>query len=120
MIGRIATSALAFFAAVGLVTMAVINRHGVRMVLDPFNPQRPVISLELPFYVYLFAMLILGVVLGGVATWLSQGKWRRQLRARTLEALRWKGEAERLQREHVAGMSSTTKSDKKQLALTNR
>ena len=64
----------------------------------------------------LFAMLIVGVMLGGFETWLNQGKWRRMGRARTHEALRWKGEAERLLRERDAGVTEK----KKQLALANR
>ena len=115
MIGRIAGLILGFCAAVMMVTLAVANRHAVQLVLDPFNPQRPVISAELPFYAFLFAMMILGVVMGGVATWASQGKWRRIARARTQEALRWKGEAERLMRERDA----TVAERKKQLALAS-
>ena len=119
MIARIAGSLSAFVAAVLLVTLAVANRHPVTLALDPFNPQRPVISAELPFYAYLFAMLILGVILGGVATWMNQGRWRRQLRERTREAQHLKGETERLVRERderVAGRSA----QQKQLALTSK
>ena len=60
---------LAIPAAIFLVTLAVANRHAVRLVLDPFRPEAPVISMELPFFVYLFATLMLGVILGGIATW---------------------------------------------------
>lgn len=115
MIGRMAGLIAGFVIAVLLVTLAVANRHGVRLVLDPFNPQNPVLSLELPFYGYLFGMLILGVVLGGTAMWLSQGKWRRMARVRTVELLRWKGEAERLTRERDADVS-----EKRRLAVAGR
>ena len=47
-----------------LATIAVANRHPVRLALDPFDAQNPVIALQLPFYAYLFAMLIVGVLLG--------------------------------------------------------
>ncbi len=115
MIGRIAGLIVGFVAAVLLVALAVANRHGARLVLDPFNPQNPVLSIELPFYGYLFGMLIIGVVLGGLATWLSQGRWRRLARQRTVEALRWKAEAERLTRERDAGVS-----ERKRLAVVGR
>lgn len=105
-----------FAAAALLVTVAVANRHGVVLVLDPFNPKDPVLSLQLPFYAYLFAVLICGVLLGGFATWLSQGKWRRIARNRTQEALRWKGEAERLTRER----DSRVASERRQLAIVGR
>jgi hypothetical protein len=114
-IGRVAGLVVGFMMAVLLVTLAVANRHGVRLVLDPFSPQNPVIFLELPFYGYLFGVLIFGVVLGGIATWMSQGKWRRLVRLRTLEAVRWKAEAERLTRERDAGVS-----ERKRLTVVGR
>lgn len=116
MILRLLSGLGAILAAVIMVTLAVANRHDVRLVLDPFNRQAPVVYAELPFYVYLFAMLIVGVVLGSLATWLSQGKWRRLVRLRTHESLRWKGEAERLMRERDA----TVAERKKQLAIAGR
>lgn len=99
MLARIASVLVSLVVAALLVTLAVANRHAVDLKLDPFNPEAPVLAISLPFFGYLFAMLILGVILGGVATWMSQGKWRRAARNRTQEALRWKAEAERLVRE---------------------
>lgn len=115
MIARVLGLIVSFIVAVLLVTLAVSNRHAVTLVLDPFNPQRPVISAELPFYAYLFAMLILGVIVGGVATWLNQGKWRRLARERTREMQRWKGEADRLTRERDVGVA-----ERKQLAVMSK
>ena len=51
--------------AIVLLTLAVANRHGVRLVLDPFRPDEPVLSLVLPFYAYLFGALLIGIVIGG-------------------------------------------------------
>jgi uncharacterized integral membrane protein len=62
---RVVRLLLAFPAALLLITLAVSNRHSVRLVLDPFRPEAPALSLELPFYVYLFAALVVGVMLGG-------------------------------------------------------
>jgi uncharacterized integral membrane protein len=90
---------LAFPVAVILVTLAVSNRHDVRLVLDPFRPDEPVIALVLPFYVYLFAAVLLGILIGGWATWRAQSRWRRDARRQTAEAQRWRGEADRLMRE---------------------
>jgi uncharacterized integral membrane protein len=109
-------------ATLFLVTLSVANRHGVRLVLDPFNPQAPVLSTELPFYAYLFATLIAGVVIGGMATWLSQSRWRRTARTRSQEVLRWKAEAERLSRERDADFAreAGAAAPRKQLALVSR
>ena len=60
------------------------------------------LTLPVPLFALLFALLIAGVILGGVASWLSQGKWRRTARHRTQEALRWKAKADRLMRERDA------------------
>jgi hypothetical protein len=114
-IGRVLGLMFGFASAVFLVTLAVSNRHGVQMVLDPFNPQDPIIAIELPFYAYLLAMLVFGVLLGGFATWFSQAKWRRAARVRAQEASRWKAEAERLSRERDASATA-----RKQLAVAGR
>jgi hypothetical protein len=114
-IGRVLALMFGLASAVILVALAVSNRHGVPMVLDPFNPQAPVITIELPFYAYLFAMLVFGVLLGGTATWFNQGKWRRFARVRAQEAARWRSEAERLGRERDASAAA-----RKQLAVAGR
>ena len=59
-------------------------------------------SLVLPFYAYLFFTLLLGVVLGGTAMWLSQARWRRNARHHGRAAARWHAEADRLTRERDA------------------
>jgi uncharacterized integral membrane protein len=99
---RILTILIAFPAAAVLVTLAIANRHAVTLALDPFNPEAPVVSLSLPFYAYIFAALIIGVMLGGFATWTSQGRYRRQARTQVAEARRWQAEADRLARERDA------------------
>ena len=86
-------------AAVVLTTLAVINRQAVRLILDPFRPDDPVISLVLPLYAYVLGALIVGVILGGTAAWMAQGRWRRVARRRAAEAVRWQAEADRLGRE---------------------
>jgi uncharacterized integral membrane protein len=97
---------LAVPAAIILITLAVINRHGVTLVLDPFRPEEPVLSLVLPFYVYLFGMLLVGIVVGGMAVWLTQAHWRRAARRRSAEAQRWRAEADRLTRERDSFVSA--------------
>ena len=106
---RIVWLLVAFPAAVVLVTLAVTNRHAVRLVLDPFRPGDPVISVVLPFYGFLFAALLLGVLVGGFSTWLSQSRWRRTARLRASEAKRWQTEAERLTRERDAEVAGRAK-----------
>ena len=107
MIGRLVRMMFMMSMAVILLTVAVINRHEARLVLDPFNPKNPEFFLPVPLFILLFAILIVGVVLGGMASWFSQGKWRQTARQRTQEAMRWKAEAERLTRERDERVTSS-------------
>jgi hypothetical protein len=63
--------------AVVLVALAVANRQPVTVSFDPFDSADPALAITTPLYLVGFAMLIAGVVLGGVAAWLEQGKSRR-------------------------------------------
>jgi uncharacterized integral membrane protein len=98
--------------AVVLVALAVANRQATRLVLDPFRPDAPVLSLVMPLYAYLLGALLVGVVLGGLATWTTQGRWRRTARTKSQDAMRWQAEADRLARERDRDVES-----RKQLAL---
>ncbi len=63
--------------AVVIIAFAVANRQAVTVSLDPFNPDVPAASVTKPLFVVLIAVLILGVTLGGIASWLRHAKWRR-------------------------------------------
>ena len=115
MLKRIILLLVSFPVALLLITLAIANRHEVRMVLDPFRPEAPVISLSLPFFYYLFGALLIGVIAGGTAVWLNQGHWRHTARHRTQEARRWHAEADRLTRERDADVDRS-----KQLAIAGR
>lgn len=106
MLQRIITVLIAFPLAALLITLAVANRHDVRLVLDPFRPEQPALSVVLPFYAFLFGVLALGILAGGMAVWMSQGRWRRTARMRTQDARRWQAEADRLARERDASMAA--------------
>jgi len=119
---RIVWLLVAFPAAAILVTLAVANRHAVRLVLDPFRPEAPVLWIDLPFYAYLLIALVLGVALGGAATWMTQSRWRRTARRRAQEALRWQAEADRLARErdHTLAAQRREQGTTKALAVAGR
>ena len=67
-------------AAIMLVALAVANRGTVDFTLDPFHPCNPALTFSLPLFVWLFAAMAIGVALGGAATWLKQGRYRKQAR----------------------------------------
>ncbi len=120
MLKRIFSVLIAFPLAIILVAVAVINRHEVRMVLDPFKPQAPSIAIELPMYFYLFGALTLGVIVGGVAVWMSQGRWRRTARQRAQEVRRWQAEANRLAQERDSELAVQSATPSRSLLLAGR
>lgn len=108
MFRRVATALIAFPAAAILVALSVSNRQPVSFAVDPLNVvgAGPVV---LPLYVFLLMALIAGVLLGGMAVWLGQSRFRRSARAGEAEARRWRSEADRLTRERDAGVQSQSK-----------
>jgi uncharacterized integral membrane protein len=78
--------------AVIIIALAVANRQDVTVSLDPFNPDVPAASLTKPLFVVLLAVLVLGVIIGGIASWLRQTKWRRTARRLEREAANLRNE----------------------------
>jgi uncharacterized integral membrane protein len=76
--------------AVVIIAFAVANRQIVTVSLDPFSAEDPAASLTLPLFALVIVLLVLGVVIGGIAAWLRQSKWRRTARRleREVEDLR--------------------------------
>ena len=66
--------------AIVIVAFAVANRQTVTVSLDPFSSEQPAASVTLPLFALIIVLLIVGVVIGGIAAWLRQGKWRRTAR----------------------------------------
>jgi uncharacterized integral membrane protein len=69
-----------------LVGLAVANRGAVNVSFDPFSAANPAFALAMPLYLLAFLLLIVGVIVGGVAAWLKQRKWRRVARQFEAEA----------------------------------
>ena len=88
--------------AVVVMALAIINNQPVTIAFDPFTPQSPFFALTVPLYVVFFVALMLGILLGGVATWTRQGRFRKAARQNRREAARWRVEAERMKDEHAA------------------
>ena len=82
--------------AVVILAFAMANRQVVSISFDPFSePESGAAMLTAPLYILLFLTLIVGVVVGGVATWFTQGRNRRRARLAEDAADRWRAEAER-------------------------
>jgi len=76
--------------AIVIVAFAVANRQSVTVSFDPFAASEPAASVTLPLFVTIMVALIVGVVIGGAASWLRQAKWRGAARRfeRDLQKLR--------------------------------
>jgi hypothetical protein len=64
--------------------------------LDPFEQVHPAFIFALPLFALTFFLLIAGVVVGGIAAWLRQGKWRRAARLAQAQARELRAEVDRL------------------------
>jgi uncharacterized integral membrane protein len=95
MIKRIIALAILVPLGIVLIMLSVANRTAVTLALNPFDPSDTVLSVTLPFFVFLFATLILGMIIGSLATWFKQGKHRKQARVNANEAVKWHTEADR-------------------------
>jgi len=82
--------------ALAMVGVAVANRSAVSVSFDPFNPANPAYVLDVRLFVLMLVLIALGVVVGGVAAWLNQRKWRRAARRHQLEARQARDEAKAL------------------------
>jgi Lipopolysaccharide assembly protein A domain len=82
-----------------LIALAVVNREPAVLILDPFGGAEPNLSLQAPFFLFLLGAFALGLVVGGMASWLNQGKWRRTAREEAREARDWRRQADRLEKE---------------------
>lgn len=71
--------------AVIMIALAVANREAVPFTIDPFNPGNPSLTIQMPFFVYLFLALVLGVVVGSFVTWWKQARYRKLARQRGQE-----------------------------------
>lgn len=84
MIRKIVVTLVLVPLAALIVLFAVANRQAVTLSFDPFSPTAPALTAELPLFALLLVTLIAGVVIGGVAAWLRQHRWRKA--ARRLDA----------------------------------
>ena len=83
-----------FLLAIVAVAFAVANRHLVPFVLDPVAG----FSYEAPLYIYMLGALMTGFLVGALAAWFGQGRWRNAAKRRAHEVFELRKENERLTR----------------------
>jgi uncharacterized integral membrane protein len=102
MIGKVLRLAILIPLAIVLVLFAVANRHSVSVSFDPFNSVDPASAAAVPLFVLIFVLVILGVLVGGTAVWVRQGRWRRSTHRLEAENRALHDELYELKRYYVA------------------
>jgi uncharacterized integral membrane protein len=97
---RFAAAVILVPLAIIIIAFAVANRQTVLVSFDPFGPTQPAYAVTTWLFVPIFAALICGVVIGGLASWVRQGRWRGSARRFERELLRL--------REKVHALEGTT------------
>lgn len=88
-----------------LIVFAIANRHLVKVSLDPLgSPDQTALSLQAPLFVVLIGAAMVGVVAGGIVTWVSQARFRKLAR-------QGRDEIERLRRDGVASRAQAQTPD---------
>ena len=87
-----------------VILLSVANRQDVAFSLDPIHGAAGGWAVTAPLFAMLFATVIAGIVIGGVATWFGQARWRRAARAERAEADRLRTDVAQLR----AQMAATT------------
>lgn len=84
----------------GLIVLALANTQLVAVNFNPFAPGDGAVTpgYGVPMFVVLYVVLLVGVLLGGTATWFAQGQHRRREKHWRREAHMLNGELEKLRR----------------------
>ena len=98
MVRKIITALILVPLAVVVIALAVANRQPVVVSFDPFDQLHPAMARAMPLYQLMLLLVIAGVVVGGVAAWVRQGKWRRAARLADAHARELRAEVDRLRR----------------------
>lgn len=106
--------------AVVLAVLAVANRTPVSLSLDPFRPEETALTVTVPLYWVIFAALALGVLLGGMAVWMRQGRYRKAARRNRREAAHLREEVETIKKQEPATGPALPAPGRTPLGLPNR
>jgi uncharacterized integral membrane protein len=98
MVRKIVTALILVPLAIIVVALAVANRQSVTVSFDPFDQAHPAFARSLPLFALILLLVIGGVVVGGVAAWLRQSKWRRAARQAQAQARELRAEVDQLKR----------------------
>lgn len=109
MLKRIAGWVVLVPLSIVLVVFSLANRQLVVVNFNPFVPTEALTSpgAGVPLFLVIFAFLLIGVVLGGVATWLAQSPHRQRER-------HWRREYTQLSKDYEALRRASRSPDTRQ------
>jgi uncharacterized membrane protein (DUF106 family) len=99
MIRRIVSTLVLVPLAIVLIAFAVANRQTVVVSLDPFDHANPALSISLPLFGLVLIVIIAAVIVGGIAAWLRQSKWRHAARLAQEQVQALQAQIDALERE---------------------
>lgn len=85
-----------------IVLFAVANRTSVVVSLDPFSGENSALAFSAPLFLVMFASVIIGVVIGGIASLAHSYRMWRTVRRAEEETARHKTDAENERRAREA------------------
>lgn len=94
MLGRFLWLIVMVPVAIIVIALSVANRNVVPLTFDPFSPGNPLLTISAPLFMYLFASLLAGLIIGSVVTWLAQGRHRKAARQAAAEVAALRKEAQ--------------------------
>jgi uncharacterized integral membrane protein len=95
---KLLTAIVVLPVAAILLIFALANRAPVTLSVDPFSPDSPDWSVQLPLFLVILMAMMVGVVIGSVADWLAQSRYRREARQSRHDLRRLEQEALDLRR----------------------
>jgi uncharacterized integral membrane protein len=114
---KIVTAIIAVPLVAIMVAFAVANRQAVTVSLDPLASAAPSYAATVPLFALIFVVLILGVLIGGFAAWLRQGKWRRIARRLDADMRALRDEIAALRRTSAAASPPTQPAERPPLVI---
>jgi hypothetical protein len=100
-----------------VVTFAVANRQRIPINLDPLGLTTPPLTASPRAWTVALGMVIVGVIIGGVAVWLRQARWRRSARALDREVRVLRSENQELRHRLEAADASAVAASARRVAL---
>jgi hypothetical protein len=113
MVNRIVGWVILVPLCLGLIVFALANRHFVAINFNPFAlvDAATTPGYGVPMFVILYVVLLIGVLLGGIATWFAQSTHRKREKHWRREAHLLNGELENLRKSQRQPGSGTAEVD---------